>query len=91
MDRRKETCSIVKDINAYKNNQLEKYELIKNVCNYFDNLAFNKTPVHIFNTRDALKQMLELGSAKFAAEILYTFVHMFSYDDTEYFENMVTF
>ena len=36
MDRRKETCSIVKDINAYKNNQLEKYELIKNVCNYFD-------------------------------------------------------
>ena len=61
------------------------------VCNYFDNLAFNKTPVHIFNTRDALKQMLELGSSKFAAEILYTFVHMFSYNDTEYFENMITF
>lgn len=73
------------------NDWIKKPAQIVNVCNYFDNLAFNKTPVHIFNTRDALKQMLELGSAKFAAEILYTFVHMFSYDDTEYFENMVTF
>ena len=64
---------------------------ILSVCNYFDNLAFNKTPVHIFSTRDALKRMLELGTAKFAAEILYTFVHMFSYNDTEDFERMATF
>ena len=64
---------------------------ILSVCNYFDNLAFNKTPIHIFSTRDALKRMLELGTSKFAAEILYTFVHMFSYNDTEDFEHMVTF
>ncbi len=73
------------------NDWIKRSAQILNVCNYFDNLAFNKTPVHIFNTRDALKQMLELGSSKFAAEILYTFVHMFSYNDTEYFENMITF
>ncbi|MCM1004157.1 MAG: hypothetical protein NC408_07435 [Candidatus Gastranaerophilales bacterium] len=36
MDRRKETCSIIKSINAYKNNQLANYELIKQICNYFD-------------------------------------------------------
>lgn len=76
---------------AISNDWIKKSAQILNVCNYFDNLAFNKTPVHIFNTRDALKQMLELGSAKFAAEVLYTFVHMFSYNDTENFENMVTF
>lgn len=64
---------------------------ILNVCNYFDNLAFNKTPIHIFSTRDVLKRMLELGTSKFAAEILYTFVHMFSYNDTEDFERMLTY
>ncbi len=73
------------------NDWILKPAQILSVCNYFDNLAFNKTPVHIFNTRDALKRMLELGTAKFAAEILYTFVHMFSYNDTENFENMTTY
>ena len=76
---------------AISNDWIKKSAQIINVCNYFDNLAFNKTPVHIFNTRDVLKQMLELGSSKFAAEILYTFVHMFSYNDTQSFESMVTF
>ena len=36
MDRRKEACSIVKAVNEYKNKQIEDYELIKKVCNYFD-------------------------------------------------------
>lgn len=36
MDRRKEACSIVKAVNAYKNKQIKDYELIKKVCNYFD-------------------------------------------------------
>ena len=36
MDRRKETCSIVKAVNEYKNKQIKDYELIKKVCNYFD-------------------------------------------------------
>ena len=73
------------------NDWILKSAQIISVCNYFDNLAFNKTPIHIFNTRDALKRMLELGTSKFAAEILYTFVHMFSYNDTEYFEYMITY
>lgn len=73
------------------NDWILKSAQILSVCNYFDNLAFNKTPIHIFNTRDALKRMLELGTSKFAAEILYTFVHMFSYNDTEYFEYMLTY
>ena len=73
------------------NDWILKSAQIISVCNYFDNLAFNKTPSHIFNTRDALKRMLELGTSKFAAEILYTFVHMFNYNDTECFEYMVTF
>ncbi len=73
------------------NDWIIKPAQILSVCNYFDNLAFNKTPIHIFNTRDALKRMLELGTAKFAAEVLYTFVHMFSYNDTENFEDMTTY
>ncbi len=73
------------------NDWIAKPAQILSVCNYFDNLAFNKTPIHIFNTRDALKRMLELGTAKFAAEILYTFVHMFNYNDTENFEDMTTY
>lgn len=36
MDRRKEACSIIKAVNEYKNKQIEDYELIKKVCNYFD-------------------------------------------------------
>jgi len=36
MDRRKEACSIVKVVNEYKNKQIKDYELIKQVCNYFD-------------------------------------------------------
>lgn len=36
MDRRKEACSIIKVVNEYKNKQIEDYELIKKVCNYFD-------------------------------------------------------
>ena len=73
------------------NDWILKSAQILSVCNYFDNLAFNKTPIHIFSTRDALKRMLELGTTKFAAEILYTFVHMFSYNDNENFERMITF
>ncbi len=73
------------------NDWIIKPAQILSVCNYFDNLAFNKTPIHIFNTRDALKRMLELGTSKFAAEVLYTFVHMFSYNDTENFEDMTTY
>ena len=61
---------------------------ILSVCNHFDNLVSNQTPQKIHNCHEALKAMLELGSKKFAADALYTFVHMFSYNDTESLEEM---
>lgn len=59
------------------------------VCNYFDNLTSNRTSHQIKNTKDALRVMLELGTSRFSAEALYTFIHMFSYNDTINFEEMV--
>ena len=61
---------------------------IVSVCNHFDNLVSNQTPQKIHNCHEALKTMLELGSRKFAADALYTFVHMFSYNDVESLEEM---
>ncbi len=62
---------------------------IVNVCNYFDNLTSNRTQYKVNNTKEAMKVMLALGTKKFAAEALYTFVHMFSYNDTMNFEDML--
>lgn len=62
---------------------------IVNVCNYFDNLTSNRTHHQIKNTKDALRVMLELGTQRFSAEELYTFVHMFSYNDVVNFEEML--
>lgn len=62
---------------------------IISVCNFFDNLTFNRTTHKVKNGRDALRIMLEKGSDYFATDILYTFVYMFNYDDTIAFEEMV--
>lgn len=62
---------------------------IVSVCNYFDNLTSNRTPHQIRNTKEALRVMLRLGTQMFAAKPLYTFVHMFSYNDTVNFEEMI--
>lgn len=62
---------------------------IINVCNYFDNITSNRTSYKVKNTKEALRVMLELGTKKFAASALYTFVHMFNYNDTVNFEEMV--
>lgn len=59
------------------------------VCNYFDNLTSNRTHHKVKNTKEAVRVMLELGTQKFAAEALYTFIHMFSYNDTMNFEEMI--
>ena len=61
---------------------------IVNVCNVYDNLAFNKTPYKLKNNREVLRTLLELGTKRFSAEMLYTFIHMFSYNDTTDFEEM---
>lgn len=62
---------------------------IVNVCNYFDNLTSNRTPYPIRNTKEALRVLLRLGTKRFSAEALYTFIHMFSYNDTKNFEEML--
>ena len=38
MDRIKETTNVVIDINKYRNNQIQDYDLIKSVCTYFDEI-----------------------------------------------------
>lgn len=62
---------------------------IISVCNYFDNLTSNRTPFKVRNTKEALRVMLGMGTQKFSAEALYTFIHMFSYNDTVNFEEMI--
>ena len=62
---------------------------IINVASFYDNLACNRTPYHIMTNRDALRVMLELGSKRFSVKMLYTFVHMFNYDDHKEFNDMI--
>lgn len=62
---------------------------IISVCNYFDNITSNRTLFQIKNTKEALRVMLALGTKRFSAKALYTFVHMFSYNDTTNFEEMI--
>ncbi len=62
---------------------------IINVCNCFDNITSNRTEFNIKNIKEALRIMLQLGTRKFSAEALYTFIHMFSYNDTVNFEEML--
>ena len=62
---------------------------IINVANYYDNLACNRTVNHVSSNRDALRTMLEVGTKRFSAKMLYTFVHMFNYDDPKDFNDMV--
>lgn len=62
---------------------------IINVASYYDNLACNRTPIQIISNKDALKTMLELGSKKFSVKMLYTFVHMYNYDDHKDFNDMI--
>lgn len=62
---------------------------IISVCNYFDNLTSSRTEHIVKNTKEALRVMLRMGTQTFSAEALYTFIHMFSYNDTTNFEEMV--
>ena len=62
---------------------------IVSVASYFDDLTFNKTTHKVKNTKEALRLMLSVGTQRFSAKALYTFIHMFSYNDTVNFEEMV--
>lgn len=62
---------------------------IVNVANHYDNLACNRTHVIVTNNREVLREMLDIGTRKFSAKILYTFIHMFNYDDINDFNDMM--
>ena len=71
------------------NDFITEYSQIVNVANYYDNLACNRTHILITNNREALREMLTVGTSRFSAKILYTFIHMFNYDDVEDFKSMM--
>lgn len=75
--------------NGKSGDRISMESKIINVCNYFDNLTSNRTHHNVKNTKEALKVILAMGTQKFSAEALYTFVHMFSYNDTTNFEEML--
>ena len=68
---------------------ISEFSQIINVANYYDNLAFNRTHTLIMNNKEALRTMLEVGTKRFSAKMLYTFIHMFNYDDSKDFNDMV--
>ncbi len=68
---------------------ISEWAQIVNVANYYDNLACNRTASHVSNNRDVLRLMLEVGTKKFSARMLYTFIHMFNYDDPVEFNDMI--
>ena len=68
---------------------ISEFAQIINVANYYDNLACNRTITHVSSNRDALRAMLEVGTKRFSAKMLYTFVHMFTYDDPKEFNDMI--
>ncbi|MBQ3311490.1 HD domain-containing protein [bacterium] len=70
-------------------NMISKESKIVHICNYFDNLSFNRTQYIIKSNKEAVKMMLKLGTKYFAPEALYVFVNMFSYNDTQNFEDMI--
>lgn len=71
------------------NDFISEYSQIINVANFYDNLAFNRTHTVVANNKEVLRAMLEVGSKKFSAKMLYTFIHMFNYDDAKDFNDMV--
>jgi hypothetical protein len=52
-------------------------------------MACNRTPIQVSNNKDALRTMLELGSKRFSVKMLYTFIHMYNYDDHKDFNDMI--
>ena len=71
------------------NDYISELSQIINVANYYDNLAYNRTSVHVTSNKDALRAMLEVGTKRFSAKMLYTFIHMFQYNDSRDFNAMI--
>ncbi len=58
------------------------------LCSTFDNLMFNRTNIRITNSREALREILNIGTSHFLPEIFYKFIYMFSYNDSVPLEEM---
>lgn len=71
------------------NDFISEYAQIVNVANFYDNLASNRTHIIVANNREALREMLDVGTGKFSAKMLYTFIHMFNYDDVYDFNDLM--
>ena len=52
------------------------------VCDVYDALTSNRGHIRVKNAKEAMKAMMEIGSKWFMPNILYTFIHMSSYNDT---------
>ncbi|MCM1004321.1 MAG: HD domain-containing protein [Candidatus Gastranaerophilales bacterium] len=74
---------------GFSNDTISEFAQIINVANYYDNLAYNRTANPVSTNREALRVMLEIGTKRFSAQMLYTFVHMFNYDDSKDFNDMI--
>lgn len=68
---------------------ISEFAQIINVANYYDNLACNRTAIPVTNNKDVLRALLEVGSKRFSARMLYTFIHMYNYDDSKEFNDMM--
>ena len=68
---------------------VSEFAQIINVANYYDNLACNRTSHNVSSNREALRTLLEVGTKRFSAKMLYTFVHMYNYDDHKEFNDMI--
>ena len=49
---------------------INEYAQIINVASFYDNLACNRTAVHVASNKDALRAMLEIGTKRFSAKML---------------------
>ena len=74
---------------GFSTDTISEFAQIINVANYYDNLAYNRTASPISTNREALRAMLEIGTKRFSARMLYTFIHMFNYDDSKEFNDMI--
>ncbi len=74
---------------GFSNDTISEFAQIINVANYYDNLAYNRTANPVSTNREALRVMLEIGTKRFSAQMLYTFIHMFNYDDSKDFNDMI--
>lgn len=55
---------------------------IVSVCNFYDVLISGKGTTYIKTPKEAVKHIMEAGTACFSPDILYTFVHMTNFNDT---------